>query len=81
MNWQTAVRLPWEITLLFGGGLALAGALATTLQDSPLDRPGVEGPLKGQPIWLVMLSSVDGEVSKTGVTSNVATIRLRCSQR
>ena len=27
MNWQTAVKLPWGILLLFGGGLSLAAAV------------------------------------------------------
>lgn len=30
MNWQTAERLPWNILLLFGGGLTLAGAVSGT---------------------------------------------------
>lgn len=27
MDWQTAVRLPWGLLILFGGGLSLAAAL------------------------------------------------------
>ncbi|NIJ42652.1 sodium-dependent dicarboxylate transporter 2/3/5 [Parvibaculum indicum] len=27
MNWQTAKRLPWDVFLLFGGGLSLAAAI------------------------------------------------------
>jgi sodium-dependent dicarboxylate transporter 2/3/5 len=27
MNWRTAVKLPWGILVLFGGGLSLAGAI------------------------------------------------------
>ncbi len=30
MNWETAKRLPWDILLLFGGGLALAAGFQTS---------------------------------------------------
>lgn len=30
MDWNTAVRLPWDIVLLFGGGFALASAVKDT---------------------------------------------------
>lgn len=30
LDWQTAVKIPWGILLLFGGGLSLANALANT---------------------------------------------------
>ena len=30
MDWAHAVKLPWEILLLFGGGLSLAHAIDTT---------------------------------------------------
>jgi len=30
MDWETALKLPWGILLLFGGGLALAGAISAT---------------------------------------------------
>jgi sodium-dependent dicarboxylate transporter 2/3/5 len=29
MNWKTAVKLPWGLLILFGGGLSLAGAIRT----------------------------------------------------
>lgn len=29
LDWETAIRLPWGILLLFGGGLSLASAIAT----------------------------------------------------
>ena len=30
MDWDTATRVPWGVLLLFGGGLALAGAISST---------------------------------------------------
>ncbi len=30
IDWETALKLPWGILLLFGGGLALAGAIRST---------------------------------------------------
>ena len=30
LDWKTAVKLPWGVLLLFGGGLSLAGALTDT---------------------------------------------------
>ncbi|CAM2005784.1 SLC13 family permease [Acanthopleuribacter pedis] len=30
LDWETAVKMPWGILILFGGGLALAGAIQST---------------------------------------------------
>ena len=30
MDWETAKRIPWEVVLLFGGGIALADAFKTS---------------------------------------------------
>jgi len=30
LDWETAVRIPWGVLILFGGGLALADAMAST---------------------------------------------------
>lgn len=30
MNWESAVKLPWGVLLLFGGGLSLAGVIRST---------------------------------------------------
>ena len=75
MNWQTAVRLPWEIILLFGGGLALAGAFGNDVTGlAGWMGQALEGPLKGQPIWLVIAVICLTMTFLTEVTSNVATI-------
>lgn len=30
MNWETAKTLPWDVLLLYGGGMALSGAISST---------------------------------------------------
>lgn len=35
LDWQTAVRLPWGVLLLFGGGLSLANGVSETGVDAP----------------------------------------------
>ena len=75
MNWETATKLPWDIMLLFGGGFALAGAfkpevtgLATWIGTE------LEGPLQGQPAWLVIAVVCLLMTFLTEFTSNVATV-------
>lgn len=70
MDWNTAKALPWDILLLFGGGLTLADAIA---------RHGVDGFLAsgitsmgGAPAWLVVLAVAALVVFLTEVTSNTA---------
>ena len=36
MNWQTAVKLPWGILLLFGGGFAIAGGFTASGLDKQI---------------------------------------------
>ena len=38
LDWETAQRLPWGIVLLFGGGFALAGAIASSGLDDMIGR-------------------------------------------
>lgn len=75
MDWETAVKLPWEIILLFGGGLALAGGFSddVTSLASWLGQ-ALQGPLQGQPTWLVIAVICFTMTFLTEVTSNVATI-------
>ncbi len=75
MDWSTAVKLPWEIILLFGGGLALAGAF----DDDVTGLAGwlgqaLQEPLMGKPGWLVIAVICLTMTFLTEVTSNVATI-------
>lgn len=75
MNWETAVRMPWEIILLFGGGLALAGGFSDDVSGlaSWLGQ-ALQGPLQGQSTWLVIAVICLMMTFLTEVTSNVATI-------
>lgn len=75
MDWQTAVKLPWEIILLLGGGLALAGGFSDNVTGlaSWLGQ-ALQGPLQGQPTWLVIAVICFTMTFLTEVTSNVATI-------
>lgn len=73
MNWSTASRLPWDIVLLFGGGFALAGAFGTTELSSWMGT-ALEGPLQGQPLWLIIAVVCLLMTFLTEFTSNVATV-------
>ncbi len=75
MNWETAVKLPWEIILLFGGGLALAGGFSNEVSGlANWMGKALQGPLQGQPTWLVIAVICLAMTFLTEVTSNVATI-------
>lgn len=74
LNWATAVKIPWDIIVLFGGGFALASGFADTgltswLADQLLGLSGVE-PL------LVIATVVLLIIFLTEVTSNTATASL-----
>ncbi len=74
LDWPTAVKIPWGIILLFGGGLALAAAF----QHSGLaawvgSRMQLLG---GVPTILVLLAVVTLVNFLTEVTSNVATASI-----
>ena len=83
MDWGTAVKMPWGVLILFGGGLSLAGALA-------FDPDGI-GPTGGQfvsfsgylaeqlaglsalPLVLIVGATVMLVIFLTELTSNTAT--------
>lgn len=70
MDWNTAKRLPWEILLLFGGGLTLAAAIARHGVDAWL-ASGLHA-LAGAPLVLVVLAVAALVVFLTEITSNTA---------
>jgi solute carrier family 13 (sodium-dependent dicarboxylate transporter), member 2/3/5 len=74
MDWQHAIKLPWGVLLLFGGGLTLAGAV---------DANGVTGFFASQAAHLhglsplvVVLTVVTFSIFATEMTSNTALVSL-----
>ena len=71
LDWDTAVRIPWDVLLLFGGGLSLAAAITATGLGGWLgDRMGG---LTALPPVLIILSLALFVIFATEMTSNVAT--------
>lgn len=71
LNWDTALKLPWGVLLLFGGGLALSSQFS----DSGLSEwlgSQVEG-LGGIPLWVMVALATVGILLLTEMTSNTAT--------
>ncbi|MCC5935532.1 MAG: DASS family sodium-coupled anion symporter [Balneolales bacterium] len=71
LQWEDAKRLPWEVLILFGGGLSLAAAITDTglaewigLSISHLDWI---------PIFALLLLSLTVIIFLTEITSNTAT--------
>ncbi|UMZ73673.1 SLC13 family permease [Natranaerofaba carboxydovora] len=73
-NWETAVKVPWGILLLFGGGLSIArGFQETGLAEWIGERLGF---LHGASMILIMLSVVALVIFLTEITSNTATTSM-----
>ncbi|HET7414619.1 MAG TPA: SLC13 family permease [Arthrobacter sp.] len=74
LDWETAVKLPWGILLLFGGGLAIAAAFVETgLADWVGEQLMF---LEGMPVFIVLLVIVAITVFLTEFTSNTATATM-----
>jgi sodium-dependent dicarboxylate transporter 2/3/5 len=74
LDWETARKVPWGVLLLFGGGLALAGAA----QESGLAQwigGRLEG-LRGLPLPLVIAATALLFALLTELTSNTAIAAL-----
>lgn len=72
--WEEAVKMPWGIILLFGGGMALAAGF----QNSGLALwigQQLDG-LKGLPIFLLILILIASINFLTEITSNLATTAM-----
>ena len=75
LNWETAERLPWDILLLFGAGLALALAFQETgLSAWVGEQLGTR--LAGWPAWAVVGAVCLTMTFLTECTSNVATCSI-----
>ncbi|WP_298583145.1 DASS family sodium-coupled anion symporter [uncultured Kocuria sp.] len=71
LDWESAVKLPWGVLLLFGGGLALSSQFS----DSGLTEwigAQVEG-LGAVPVLVLVLVVAAGVIFLTELTSNTAT--------
>jgi sodium-dependent dicarboxylate transporter 2/3/5 len=74
MNWETAVKLPWGILLLFGGGFALAGGFtASGLSEWLGQRLAFVAPW-GTPALVASISTM--MTFLTELTSNAATTSM-----
>ncbi|UCD23193.1 MAG: DASS family sodium-coupled anion symporter [Gemmatimonadota bacterium] len=74
LDWESARKVPWGILLLFGGGIALAGAFEVSgLSDWVGGR--LAG-LRGVPFPLIILATATIFVFLTELTSNTATAAL-----
>lgn len=70
MDWDTAKQLPWDILILFGGGLSLAGAITMTGVDVFVGSGFSQ--FAGLATWLLVLIVVGGVILLTEITSNTA---------
>lgn len=71
LDWETAVRIPWGILILFGGGLALAHAFTTSGLAEWI--AGQLLFLEGYHLFLLLLALSAMTLFLTEVTSNTAT--------
>ncbi|MBE0509828.1 MAG: DASS family sodium-coupled anion symporter [Chromatiales bacterium] len=74
LDWRSAVALPWDILLLFGGGFALAyGFESSGMTEWTVSQLGA---LHGIPPLVLILAVSLVVIFLTGVTSNTATATI-----
>ncbi|WP_376695386.1 SLC13 family permease [Wenzhouxiangella sp. EGI_FJ10305] len=71
LSWRDTTRLPWEVLILFGGGLSLAAGIS----DSGLAEwiGAAFRQLDGLPVLFLIVLAVSAVIFLTEVTSNTAT--------
>ena len=74
LDWQSAVRIPWDIIILFGGGFALASAFAESGLTAWIGTRLTV--LQGTGLLLTVLAVATLVKFLTEVTSNTATASL-----
>ena len=74
LDWQTAVKIPWDIIVLFGGGFALAQGFSDSGLTSWL--AGQLSVLQGVSMVLIITAVVLLVIYLTELTSNTATASL-----
>jgi len=74
LNWESALKIPWGILLLFGGGISLAGGFKTSgLAEWIATR--LAG-LESAPMVVIVLAVTTMAIFLTEVTSNTATATM-----
>ena len=71
LDWRHASKLPWDVLILFGGGLSVAAAFESTHFAEWLG--GQAGVLNSLPLWLVIAIIVLAIIFLSELASNVAT--------
>lgn len=74
LDWKTGVKIPWDVVLLFGGGLAIANGFAETDLTKYIAQQFEM--LAGMHLYLLLTLIVIFTISLTEVTSNTATATL-----
>ena len=74
INWEEAVKLPWGILLLFGGGLALAQGFKTSGLAEWIG--GLLTLLEGASIFILLIFLIALVYFLTEITSNLATTAM-----
>jgi sodium-dependent dicarboxylate transporter 2/3/5 len=70
MDWQTAKKLPWDVLLLFGGGLSLAEGMKSSDMIGQLE-PMLRG-LTILPFWALLMATILAVIFLSELASNVA---------
>ena len=71
LSWEDAKKLPWEVLILFGGGLSLAAAITNTGLAEWIGM-SISG-LDWMPIIVLIMTSLLVIIFLTEITSNTAT--------
>ena len=74
MNWKDVVKLPWDILILFGGGMALALGFESSGLASWIGNHLIE--LETFPLILLLLILIASVNFLTEITSNLATTAM-----
>ncbi len=74
INWESAVKLPWGVLLLFGGGLALAQGFSSSGLAQWIGAQLTS--VKGIPLFLLLIFLIAAVNFLTEITSNLATTSM-----
>ena len=71
LDWSSAVKLPWGILILFGGGLSLANAVKSNGVAEFIGSQSHH--FASMPPWVIVLAVTTTVIFLTELTSNAAT--------